>query len=99
MHDIFGSGLFLLSIGRVTQAFMDALTAFFGTDEVSITCTSNITHTTRTFSNLQDVVREVDNARVYGGMHYLHCVLQGNVLGRMVATYVCMNNFQPTQPM
>ena len=85
--------------GCVTQAFMDALTAFFGTGEVSITFTSNITHTTHTFTNLQDVVREVDNARVYGGMHYRHSVLQGNVLGRMVASYVCMNYFQPIQPM
>ncbi len=85
--------------GCITQAFMDALTDFFGTDKVSITFTSNVTHTTHTFSDLQDVVREVDNARVYGGMHYRHSVLQGNVLGRMVAMYVCMNNFQPTEPM
>jgi hypothetical protein len=85
--------------GCITQAFMDALTAFFGTDRVSIAFTSNITHTSHTFSNLQDVVREVDNARVFGGMHYRHSVLQGNVLGRLVATYVCMNNFQPTEPM
>jgi hypothetical protein len=82
-----------------SQAFVDALTAFLGTDRVSVAITSESTHTTHTFSNLQDVVREVDNARVYGGMHYRHSVLQGNVLGRLVATYVCMNNFQPTQPM
>jgi hypothetical protein len=85
--------------GTITQAFMDALTDFFGTAKVSITFTSAVTHTTHTFSNLQDVVREVDNARVYGGMHYRHSVLQGNLLGRLVATYVCMNHFQPTQPM
>lgn len=85
--------------GTITQAFMDALAYFFGTDNVSITFTSAVTHTTHTFSSLQEVVREVDNARVYGGMHYRHSVLQGNVLGRMVAAYDCMNNFQPTQPL
>jgi hypothetical protein len=85
--------------GTITQAFMDALTDFFGTDKVSITFTSAVTRTTHTFTSLQDVVQEVDNARVYGGMHYRHSVLQGNLLGRLVATYVCMNYFRPTQSM
>jgi len=78
-----------------TQGFVDALSAFFGTDDVPITITSSATHTTRTFGNLQDVVKEVDMARIYGGMHYLHSVLQGNMLGRMVAAYVCAHKFQP----
>ena len=81
--------------GTVTQAFMDALSCFFGTDDVPITFTSSVTHTSRTFGNLQDPVKEVDWARIYGGMHYWHSVRQGNLLGRMVATYVCLNKFQP----
>jgi hypothetical protein len=83
--------------GTVTQAFTDAIAAFFGTDIVAITFTSNVTHTTHTFSNLQDVMREVNDARIYGGMHFRHSLLEGNILGKSVAKYVCDNFFLPTK--
>ena len=38
---------------------------------------------------------EVDNARIFGGMHYRHSVKEGNRLGRMVAEYVVKNHFRP----
>ena len=79
--------------GVVTQALMGALAGFFGTDSVQITFTSSVTHTVHAFSTLQDVVREVDEARIYGGMHYRHSVLQGNMLGKKIASYICTNYF------
>jgi hypothetical protein len=83
--------------GCGTEALMDALTGFFGTDKIPYTVTSNVTHTTHDFSSFKDVVREVDAARIYGGMHYHHSVVQGNVLGRKVSNYVSKSYFLPTE--
>jgi hypothetical protein len=77
----------------VTEAVMDALTAFFGTDEIPYSVTSVVTGTTHSFKSFEDVVTEVDNARIYGGMHYRHSVKQGNRLGRMVTEYMLRHHF------
>jgi hypothetical protein len=80
--------------GCVTQALMDALTAFFGTDEVPFVVTSLVTGTTHTFSNFEDVVQEVDNARIYGGMHYRNSMKQANRLGSRVVEYMVRHHFR-----
>ena len=74
---------------------MDTLSEFFDTDEIPYTVTSTVTGTTHSFNNLEDVVTEVDNARIYGGMHYHHSVKEGNKLGRRVAEYMLRHQFQP----
>ena len=79
--------------GCVTEAVMDALGAFFGTDEITFSVNSVVTGTTHTFENFEDVVTEVDHARVYGGMHYRHSVKEGNRLGRKVVDYVLRSHF------
>jgi hypothetical protein len=56
--------------------------------------TSAVTGTTHSFNSFEDVVTEVDNARIYGGMHYRHSVKQGNQLGRMVTEYVLSQHFK-----
>jgi len=81
--------------GCVTQAVMDALTAFFDTDEIPYSVTSAVTGTTHSFNSFEDVVTEVDNARIYGGMHYRHSVKQGNRLGRLVTEYMLRRHFKP----
>jgi hypothetical protein len=83
--------------GCVTEALMDTLTAFFGTDKVPYAVTSNVTNTIHNFTRFKDVVREVDDARIFGGMHYHHSVVQGNVLGRKVAHQMLKNYFLPAQ--
>ncbi len=80
--------------GCGTQALADALTAFFGTDEVPFVVTSAVTGTTHTFTSFEDVVREVDNARIYGGMHYHNSVKQGNRLGSRVVEYMLKHHFR-----
>jgi hypothetical protein len=79
--------------GCGTQAMMDALTAFFETDEVPFTVTSTVTGTVHAFTSFEDVVNEVDDARIYGGMHFRHSVKEGNRLGRMVSDYVLRHYF------
>jgi len=80
--------------GCGTEALMDALTAFFGTDEVPYQVTSAVTGTTHQFASFEDVVAEVDAARVFGGMHYRHSVKEGNRLGRWVAEYILREKFR-----
>jgi hypothetical protein len=80
--------------GCVTEAIMDAMTAFFDTDEIPYSVTSTVTGTTHSFASFEDVVREVDNARIFGGMHFHHSVKEGNRLGRMAAEYALKTRFQ-----
>ena len=80
--------------GCGTEAVTDAFAAFFGTDDIPLTVTSAVTGTTHSFNSFADVVTEVDNARIYGGMHYRHSVKDGNKLGRMVAEYTFRHYFR-----
>jgi len=79
-----------------TAAVVGALDAFFGTDKVSLTLDSRVTGTTEVYDRLQDVVKDVDLARVLAGFHFRNSDLQGSNLGRKVANYVVQNYFQPT---
>jgi hypothetical protein len=79
--------------GCVTQALMDALTAFFETDEIPYSVTSTVTGTMHSFTSFEDVVEEVDNARIFGGMHFHHSVKEGNKLGRRVTDYILSQKF------
>jgi hypothetical protein len=81
--------------GCVTAALMDTLTAYFDTEEMPYTVTSTVTGTTHSFNNFEDVVAEVDNARIYGGMHFHHSVKEGNRLGDRVADYMLKTQFRP----
>jgi hypothetical protein len=40
----------------------------------------------------------VDDARVYGGIHWRYDQVGGNVLGRAVATEVVKNTLRPVHP-
>jgi len=81
--------------GCGTEAVMDAFAAFFETDDIPLTVTSAVTGTTHSFNSFADVVTEVDNARIYAGIHYRHSVKDGNRLGRTVAEYTFRHYFRP----
>ncbi len=80
--------------GCLTEAIMDTLAAFFGTDQITLSVNSVVTGTTHTFESFDDVVTEVDQARIYGGMHYRHSVKEDNRLGRKVAEHILNHHFQ-----
>jgi hypothetical protein len=80
--------------GCVTEAIMDAMTEFFETDEIPFSVTSTVTGTTHSFDSFEAVVREVDDARIYGGMHFHHSVKEGNRLGRMVTEFALKDHFR-----
>lgn len=78
-----------------STAVVTALDAFFGTDKVPFSLDSRVTGTTRQYDRLQDVVKDVDLARVLVGFHFFSSDEQGSSLGRKVGRYVVHHLFQP----
>jgi hypothetical protein len=74
-----------------------ALQSFFGTDRVPFSLDSRITHATRQYERLHDVVDDVDAARVLVGFHFLNSDLHGSKLGRRVGDYVADHYFRSTR--
>ncbi len=53
-----------------TGAVTESLRNYFGTKRVKLPVFSTVTQTTRTYKKLDDLVADVGNARVWGGLHY-----------------------------
>jgi hypothetical protein len=87
--------------GFASTAMTDAVARFFGTNKVTWTIfTSNaaipqLVKTERTYYNINALMREIDDARVWGGLHWRHSMRHGGQIGRKVAKHVCDNFFVP----
>ena len=53
---------------------------------------------TREYTQLKEISDDVDDARVYGGIHFRFDQEDGNVLGRAVATEIYKNYLRPVHP-
>jgi hypothetical protein len=53
-----------------TGAVTESLKRYFGTKHVRFVVSSTVTGTTRTYDNLDDLVADVEDARVWGGLHF-----------------------------
>jgi len=53
-----------------TGAVTESLRNYFGTKRVELVVSSTVTGTTRTYEKLDDLVADVENARVWGGLHF-----------------------------
>src|SRR5213594_427129 len=78
-----------------TAAFVNTLQNFFGTDKIGFSAFSNKSCTTRSFDRFSDALKEVIDARVWGGIHFRTADTQGAVLGKKVAQYLKKHYFQP----
>jgi hypothetical protein len=81
-----------------TTAVTDAVAAYFGTNKVSWTVTTTApqaTLTQRTYKDVNSLMREVDNARIWAGLHWRHSMRHGAQVGRKVAQHVTKNFFRP----
>jgi hypothetical protein len=83
--------------GCATQAFVVLLQAYFGANSVPTDFFSRVTNSTHHFDRLSDIVDEVSVARVYGGMHYHHSVVEGRILGRRIARHMLEHFFRPRE--
>ena len=59
---------------------------------------SSATVISRPYAQLKGIAGDVDDARVYGGIHWRFDQVAGNALGRAVATEVAKNNLRPVHP-
>lgn len=86
------------------SGLMNSAKAFFGSDAAEFDIVSPGLATvpgsgsTRHYSHFTDVVPDVINARVYGGLHFRRADVNGAELGRKVAEYVDANYFNCGPP-
>lgn len=83
--------------GAFTAALAEGLRRFFGTKDVTISLSSTVTGTTRTFFNTDDLLKEIVVARIYGGMHFRTSVVEGIVQGTKAARWVGKHCFRPIE--
>jgi len=89
-----------------TNGGLEAMRRLFGAAGHDITITNTVpplgslpaTVITRHYTQLNEIGDDVDDARVYGGIHWRYDQVAGNVLGRAVATEVAKNNLRPINP-
>lgn len=53
--------------------------------------------TERTYKRLNVLMREIDDARVWAGLHWRNSMRDGGQVGRRVAKHVAKNYFRPTE--
>jgi hypothetical protein len=78
-----------------SSAVVHSMQDFFGTDRIGFSAFSPRTRTTRSFERLSDALKEVIDARVWGGIHFRTADNQGAVLGKKVAHWESKHYFQP----
>jgi hypothetical protein len=81
----------------VDGAWTETFRQFFGTKKLHVTMTSTTTGTSMSFSSTDDIVKAVEDARVFAGFHYRTSCVRGAILGKKVAKYVAKNYFQPVE--
>lgn len=87
--------------GCISGATVHALRAFFGTDKISFNAESNKCSPApclpRSFDRFSEALKEIIDARVWGGIHFRTADVQGAVLGKKVAHYMAKHYFQPVR--
>ena len=89
-----------------TNGGLEVMRRLFGAAGHDITITNNVpalgtlpaATITLHYSQLKAIADDVDDARVYGGIHWRFDQVGGNALGRAIATEVVKNNLRPVHP-
>ena len=78
-----------------TNGGLEMMRRLFGAAGHDITITNPAETLSRRYSQLKQIADDVDDARVYGGIHFRFDQEGGNVLGRAVATEIYKNYLRP----
>ena len=81
--------------GCLTGAVSTILAGYFGTPNLTFSVDSKVTGNTHMFTSTNDLMHEVEAARIYAGFHYHHSVIQGRVLGIKVGHQLVQQYFRP----
>ena len=80
--------------GCVTGAVSTILEGYFGTPNLTFTVDSLVPNTVPyTFTSTNDLMHQVEMARIYAGFHYHHSVVEGRVLGIKVGHQLLQRYF------
>jgi hypothetical protein len=85
--------------GCASEAVVYALVDFLGTNNINLDITAtvpNLLHPTRHYQSASQLINEIGNARVWGGMHFRFSVNAGVRLGQHVAVWTLQRYFQRT---
>lgn len=77
----------------LTAAVTESLHRYFGTERVEVVLTSPVTGTTRTYDTLDELGEDVENARVWGGLHFRTTMVQSDKHFSKIARDVGMAHF------
>jgi hypothetical protein len=82
--------------GCVSGAVLKTFQKFFGTDEVAFDVHSGrFPGQPRHFDRFTGALKEIIDARVWGGIHFRTADVQGAMIGKKVARYLRWHYFQP----
>jgi hypothetical protein len=83
--------------GCVTSATAESLREFYGTKKLAFdwdSTVASVVQKTRPYESTDELLRDVADARAYGGMHDPNSVEAGDQLGRKTAQWVMRNHFE-----
>ena len=81
--------------GCATSSIAETLRGYFGTKKIAFEWDSTVTGTIRQYASTDDFLREVIDARVYGGMHFRNSGETGAQIGRKTAQWMMRDHFEP----
>ena len=81
--------------GCVTGAVAETMDDLFDDRNLKFTFNSTVTGTTHTYYGPDDLLDEVRNARVWGGMHFRNSGAHGEALGKSVAKWNAKHALKP----
>jgi hypothetical protein len=84
--------------GCFSGSVVEVLTAYFGTDELHFTMSSpapGLLQPVRSYGRFSQVLEDILNARIYGGMHYRNSTTVGAKVGRKVSRQAIEHFFLP----
>ena len=84
--------------GCATTATAETLRQFYGTKKLAFdwdTTVASVVQRTLHYESTDDLLRDVIDARIYGGMHYRNSGEAGVQLGRKTAQWVARYHFEP----
>lgn len=80
---------FYAAHGTLTPAGITAIQNYLGSDTVDVTITSaSLSGVTRYYKSLNQIIEDVNAARIYTGFHYRSTLVRSNTLGIEVANWV-----------
>lgn len=81
----------------LTGSLAYSLARVMGTEHVAIEIDATTTGTTRRYATVDDLITEVGNARIWGGLHYRSSIEAGMRIAERVVRHNLTHNFKPTR--